>query len=239
MFILSAQSTTEVLLEANALFNQHKEAAALAKYMQVLGHDSNNLEALVTASFLSGREGFRLEDGDKRKEPLYRQGMEFAERAYRIAPDSADVNYVMGVATGRMIELLPVKQKVEASRDVKKYAERAIQLNRKHYGAWHLLGLWHYGVKDLSGTKLFLISLIYGGMPRASYESAIDCFRKAIQYEGEYIVYRLDLAKSYLKLGRKEDARVVLEEALQMPPLIEEDPANLAKCRELLAGLQQ
>jgi tetratricopeptide (TPR) repeat protein len=226
----------ELLKKADALKEAFKEPEALAAYQEVLKIDPNAIEALINASFFSSRIGFRHE-GDERIR-YYDQGREYAERALAIDSTLADANFVMGVAMARKAQISPTKPKLEASKLIKYYCEKALKYNRKHEGAWHLLGIWNYEVKILGATKTFLINLIYGKMPKASYENAVDCFNKAINYKPEYILYYKDLAKALIKLKEYDKARNVINKALTMELITPDDPKYIAECEEMLAKLK-
>jgi tetratricopeptide (TPR) repeat protein len=237
-FSLYAQDgpVEEMLKKAEAFKDAFKEPEALKAYEEVLKIDPISTEALINASFLSSRAGFRIE-GDERK-IMYEQGRKYAERVLAIDSTLPDANFMMGVAMARMAQISPTKQKLEASKLIKVYCEKALKYNRKHEGAWHLLGIWNYEVKELGATKTFLINLIYGKMPKASYENAVDCFNKAINYKPEYILYYKDLAKALIKLKKYDQARNVINKTLSMEQITLDDPKYVAECKEMLAKLK-
>ena len=235
MVLFAQNDVASLLSQGAALEKQLKEPEALEKYKEVLKKDPNNLTALTSASFLSSKIGVRSSGDTKVK--LYNDAREYGERAVKIAPNDAEANYVMGVAMGRIAEFSDTKQKIEYSKDVKKYAEAALEADKTHAGAWHLLGKWNHGVKDLGATKLLIIKTIYGGLPKASFETAIECYNKAIKYDSDYILYYLDLAKSYEKLGQKDYAKAVLKKAMALTPKYVDDPKYLAECRQMYSNL--
>lgn len=230
--LTTAQPVSSLLKEGARLTENYEEEKALKVYQQALEAEPDNLTALTEASFLSSKIGNRTE-GDER-DRLYRQAKDFAGQALAIDSNSAMANYAMGVAMGRIALISPTREKIEASKEVKRYAERSLRLDRSNARAWHLLGRWHMGVKDLGATKMLLIKMIYGGMPEASYESATSCYNKAINLRPDYILYYLDLAKAYQALDKTEDARAVLKKALKLEPQTPDDPRHLATSRQLL-----
>lgn len=229
-------NVAELLLEAKNLRDAFKESEALVVYNKVLDKDANNLEALCGASFLTARIGFRTAEPEKSK--MYAEAKSLADRALAVNPNDAEANYVEALAMGRIAEISPTKEKIEASKDVKKYSEKTISLDKTHAGAWHLLGKWHYGVKDLGITKMFMINLIYGGMPKASYESAIECYNKAINLRPDYILYYLDLAITYERVNKDDLAIAILTKAVALKPVTPDDPGYLKECKEMLADLK-
>jgi len=187
-----SQTVHELLKEATQLKNAHHEAEALVKYNKVLEIELNNIYALCGASFMNVRIG-RRQSGETHQRPYFETANSLADRALTGAATFADANYVKAAAMGSIGLISPTREKIEASKEVKKYSELALQYDKEHARAWNTLGRWNYEVKQLGLTKMILIKALYGGLPKASYEAAVECFQKAIKYKPGYILYYLDL----------------------------------------------
>jgi len=231
------QNINQLITQGVALKNAYNEEAALDKFNAALKIDPNNFEAVWNASYctaiLGNRQATKSEQAD-----WFRKANELADQALQLNPSSTDANYVKALAVGRLALISDTRTKLELSRDVKKYSELAIKYDKSNEKAWHTLGRWHYEVKELGATKMVLIKLIYGGLPKASYESAIECFKKAIALRPDYILYYLDLAKAYDGLHQDEKAILILNKALALKPESPDDAGRLEECRELLDDLK-
>lgn len=241
LFSLSAfaQSTlvTSMLKEAKLLDQQAREEEALQVYLKVLQADTRNFEATWNASFLYAKIGNRQTDLSEKK-TYFNTSKQYAEKALQLNATDADANYAMAVAMGRMALISPPKEKVAASRDIKKYAELAIRYNPAHSGAYHVLGLWNYEVANLNFAERSAAKYLFGGIPEGTLEQAIMNFVKAIKLDPHYILYYLDLARA-LKTGQYQaEAIKTLDKALTLQPVTEDDPVYLKQCREMRSQLE-
>ncbi len=231
-----AQNIQQLINEGVALEKAFKEEAALEKFNKALEIDPDNFEAVWHASYCTAIVGNRQ---PKDQQPdWFRKADQLADHALQLNPNHTEANYVKALAVGRLALISDTRTKIELSRDVKKYSELAIKYDKSNAKAWHTLGRWHYEVKELGATKMMLIKLIYGGLPKASYKSAVECYKKAINYRPDYILYYLDLAKAYERLGQDDLAITVLNKALKLKPESPDDPGRLEECRKLLDKLQ-
>ena len=70
---------------------------------------------------------------------------------------------------------------------------------------WHVSsGRWHSGVANVNGMLKMLATLVYGGMPKASNEEAVRCFKKAIEIAPQRIMHHGELAQVYKFMGKTD-----------------------------------
>jgi tetratricopeptide (TPR) repeat protein len=115
----------------------------------------------------------------ERQKALVTEALLYAERAVRIEPDNAVNVLSLAICHGKLATYADTRQKIVLSRLVKEETERALALNPSYDWAHHILGRWHREVASLSGTKRWLVNLIYGGLPDASYAQAIASLQRA------------------------------------------------------------
>ncbi|MDX1618044.1 MAG: tetratricopeptide repeat protein, partial [Balneolaceae bacterium] len=227
----------EMLDRADSLYHSFQEPEALEAYKTILEQDPNRFTALWRTSFLYSRIGNRLESEERQRE-YFNRGIELARRALNVDSTDARSNFVMAVAMGRKAIISRVRERVAASRDIKKYAERAIRLDSTHAGAWHVLGRWHHKVANLGFLERAAANTLFGGIPDASEKKAVEAIERAIRLNPKYMLYYYDLARAYRSMGRDEQAIETCEKALGMPPLTPDDPKIREECRELISELQ-
>lgn len=137
---------------------------------------------------------------------LYRRARAVADSA-RAADDSSPwAHLVTALAAGRLTLHVGRGERVEHSRTVKQHTDRAIALDSTLAPAYHLRGRWHRAVADLNFLQRTLVKAIYGGLPDASFEQSIRDFNRAIDLESKPYNH-LELGKTYLEMGRDDDAR--------------------------------
>jgi tetratricopeptide (TPR) repeat protein len=228
-----SQSVEELIAEGNMLEKQMKETEAYYKFKEVLKLKPGNIFALVRCSELAGRIG-RLQNSKEKQLDYYKASKLYAERALRINEDDSEANLVMAIATGRLAMLKRGREKVEDVRDVKKYAERAIQLNPENFKALHILGKWNVEVSSLSALERELAKILFGGLPKASYEVALKYFLKAEALKPDFILNYFEMAKLYLKINKKPKALELLKHLLILPISASDDEMIKGEAKQLL-----
>ncbi|KAA2239673.1 hypothetical protein F0L74_26130 [Chitinophaga agrisoli] len=234
---LNAQSVDEMIDQAKQLEKQMKEADALAKYKEVLKVEPAQLSALVEASELSSREGNRQKEKDD-KTRYFNEAKDYAQEALNQAPNNADANYAMAVAMGRLALISGAKDKVAASREVKKYAELAIKFNPNYAQAYHVLGKWNYEVANLNFIEKNAAKALFGGLPDGTLQQAIDNYEKCKKLDPGFILNYYELARAYNKNDQQTQAMEVLRKAVALRAIYQDDPAIKADCKKMLEEMQ-
>jgi tetratricopeptide (TPR) repeat protein len=233
----NAQDLNTLLKEAQQFEASFKEAEALQKYLEVLKVQPNNLTALTKASELYSIVGKQQTAKDKQKE-YYKNGRAYAQKALQVNPNSTDANMVMSLAMGRMAQIASGDDKIKAVKDIKRYAERAIQLDGTNFKAYHVLGRWHYEVSDLNGVEKWLVKVTYEALPPASLDDAIKYYEKSRSLNPSFLLNYLELARSYERKDNDKKAIELLETMLKMPNKIADDAYIKTKAKKLLDDLK-
>lgn len=172
-------------------------------------------------------------DSKKDKERWYRDALQIAEDAFEADSSDADVFLTLAIAMGRVALVSGTREKVERSRSVKENIDAAIGLDPANDASYHVRARWHYEVSSLGLFARTIVKVVYGGLPTASYEMAAQDYQLAIQHKDQ-IIHRLELGRTYIKLGENDRAREHLEKALSMPLIDPDDPMHQTEARELL-----
>jgi len=231
-----SDSVDELLKNAGEKFDEGEEQEAIEIYNEVLGLDSENHEALWNISLLYAREGFRQESEDD-QERYFRKAIEAAEKSVELHPDKGHSYYALAVAIGRMTEVMGTRDRIRAAHDIKEYAEKAAEMIPDYAPAWHLLGVWHSDVANVSRAERTAARFVSSGLPDGSNEKAEEYLKKAMELDEESILIRLDLARHYLQVGEDEKAKPILEQILEMETKTKDDPGKVEEARELLEDL--
>ncbi len=226
----------KVLKDARALSSQYKEPEALIKYKQVLAFDMNHYEATWNCSLLSARVGKRELDKAKQKD-LYLVSKSYALKALNLNSGDVQSNYVMAVAMGRIALISDTKEKIAAVREIKKYAEKAVELGPKHAGANHVLAVWNLEVSELNWVERQVADKFFGGLPEASLDRALEWCKKAVEYDPNYILYQLDLGRIYKLKGDKANAKKAYQKVGIMSSLTLDDPGYQTEAKKILETL--
>lgn len=232
-----SQHRSSELALADSLYDNFHESEALKRYSSVLESDPDHYLALWRSSFLYSRIGYRLEDEQKQLN-YYDEAIQLARRALHVDSSDTQSNFVMAVAQGRKAMVSGARERVAASRSIKRYAEKVISIDSLHAGALHVLGRWHFKVANLSFLERAAANTLFGGIPEASEQQALRYLKKASRLKPNYILYAYDLARLQKHIGNEQKALKRCRTALKMEPLSPDDPELKQKCRSLINTIE-
>ncbi|MES2659958.1 MAG: hypothetical protein V4689_15160 [Verrucomicrobiota bacterium] len=206
---------------------------ALKFYLPAEKLDPKNADLLVK---ISRQYALRMSDLPKEGDKIAsgRNALAYAEREVAAAPGECDPHLCVAICLGKLTPFLSNKESVEASRQIKISADKAVKLGPKNDYAWHILGRWHQSLANIGGATRMLAGAIYGGLPAASNETAVECFKKAMALNPNRLVHVVELGRTYAMMGRKAEARKYIEAGLAMPNKEKDDPETKQRGRATL-----
>ena len=232
-FLSSAQDLASTIKEADRLEAVPNEKAALLKFKEALKLQPGNLYALTKCSELCARIGGREKTNTKLRDDYYSAAVIYAHTALRLYPENDVANVTMAIAVGQTILLKSGKDKINAVKDLKTYADKALAENPNNFKAWHVLGRWNYEVSNLNFLERAGATIIYGGLPSASLKTSITCYEKAKALNPAFAFNSLELAKAYHRDGQNDKAKQQLQNVISLRNITEDDP----RIKDLAQGL--
>ena len=235
LFALGAQAQTvqELIAQGDELDAKLRSEEALPLYLKAekLQPDDAGLLIKIAKQYGESMAGMTNKDAQRKAGET---ALAYSQRAVKLAPSLADAHLAVAICYGRLLELMPARQKVEYSKLVRQGAEKAIQIDPKSDYAWHMLGRWHQAVATMDGFTKAIVKIIYGGLPDASLAEAVKCFEKARQLKPDRLAHTVELGRTYAMMGRKVEARKYLDQGLAMQNKERDDPDTKARGRETL-----
>ena len=227
-----------LLNEAKQHFNLGDEEKALEIYLHVLSREPGNYEALWNTSFLYTRKA-RRQVVYSVQEELYRTAREYARLSVEIHPQKPRSHYAFGLASAGLADDMPnSSERIGLIWDMKEYAERALRMDPNYAPAWHLMGMWHSKLANVSRTERLAARVLYGALPDgASNEKAEEFLLRAIAMDPGVIIFKLGLAQHYQETGQRRNALPVLRSILNMQPVSQNDHMDMQEARERYAQL--
>jgi tetratricopeptide (TPR) repeat protein len=230
---LSAQTAAEW-----KAFAKKEEAAgntqkALAGYLEAEKKAPKDLETFTKIAKQWGDYMTELENEGQRRDAA-EKSLAYSRKALEMAPESSEANLSMAISHGKRIELLGNREKIKASREVKKFAEKALRLDPQSDYAHHLLGRWHQNVAGMGGATRAIAKLIYGGVPAGSYQDALGHFKKARKLRSDRLIHQIEYGRTLMMMGQEQKGRTAIEKGLAMPSTDKDDPAAKARGRKML-----
>jgi regulator of microtubule dynamics protein 3 len=227
----------ELYSKAHKYKIEYKYKEAFPMFQTLLKADSNNLNYLQEGSYCYSKYGYYYAP-EAEKQKYYRSAEHLAKKAIKVSETSADAHYVYAMALGRINENASSKQKIANAKLIKSEADRAVALNPKLAGAHHILGRWHRTVAGFSAIEKAMINSFFGGVPEGgSYNDALKSFMSAIAIEPKYMNHQYELAQTYYDMGKKVEAKLWAQKALEITPTNEDDIKAKRDCEALLKKL--
>lgn len=162
----------------------------------------------------------------------------YANRAAELAPKHAEAHLSIAISHAKMVPILGTKERLEASRQIKAAVDKALSLDPNQDLAWNILGCWHQKLAEIGTLKRAIASMVYGGLPEASNEEAVNCFEKAIRLRPDRLIHHIELGRTYAQMGKHAEAKQYIEKGLAMPDIGKDDPELKQRGRETLAMLK-
>ena len=235
---LGAQTVAEHVSAGVAARDARNPAGALTHFQAALAQDSMNYQANWEAALALIDLGKATPDEVKSpaRDSLYALAEVYARRAVAANPSDAEGHFALANAIGRASLTKSKKERVQRAAEIRSEALRAIQLNPRHDGAYHVLGRWNAEIMRLSGATRFFAKNFLGGdvFNQASWEGAVSNMEKAVELNPRRIYHRLDLAEVYVDRGRFSDARTQLQRVEALPVSDPLDPTYKQQAAELL-----
>jgi tetratricopeptide (TPR) repeat protein len=233
----SGVESVDGLIEKGKVFERKFQANdALPLFLSAEKVEPKNPELLVR---IARQYRYLMTDASDMPEKL-RLGhiaLDYSVRAAACGPKDCDAQLAPAITLGKMLPYLPTKEQVAASPRIKESVDKALAINPHNDTAWHILGRWHRVLAEVSSAKRFVAGLIYGQLPKGSYEEAERAMKKAIALNRNRLMHYIELGRIYSQMGRKEEARQFINKGLAMPDTEKDDPETKQRGRETLAKL--
>lgn len=216
-----ATTKADKLFAARDNLESLKQAASLME--DLTKREPANFEALWRLArvryYTAGRE-----KDDSKKSKLFQAAMDAAKKAVELDPGRVEGHFWLGASTGEYADLKGALQSLTLVKTVRREFEAALSINPAYENGDIYSAL---GQIDLNLPKLF------GGNERRGLERLEQGLKAGVNN----LDLKLTLAEVYVKKGRNDEARALLESLLgssdpSRSPLEQEDIK--AKARSLL-----
>jgi tetratricopeptide (TPR) repeat protein len=218
-----------LIARGDAEVKAHHTKAALALFLEAEPLAPDDVPLLLRIC----RQYSELVDEDESKADG-EKSLDYAKRALALDPKNAKAHLSVAIAYGKLTDFVGNKTKLEYSRILKEETEKSIALDPKDDFAWYVLGRWHYGVANVNGILKVLARIVYGGMPPASNEKAVECLEKSVKLAPKELSHHSALARAYNAVGKTEEAKKEWRIVLTLKPADSEEEADLAEAKKIV-----
>jgi tetratricopeptide (TPR) repeat protein len=215
----TAQSTAEHIALGDRDHAAMNAPGALQHYEAAIQADPKSYEALWKATREAVDVG-EFNPSPEERDRLYSQAELYARRAVEANPGDAEGHFHLSRALGRKALSLGKRDQVKYAGDVRTQALAALNINPKHPGALHVMGMWNYNVMRLSGMTRFMAKTFLGGkvFDSANWDDAQRYMEQSVAEEPNRLVHHLDLARVYAARNDKDRARAQYEATIRGTP---------------------
>ncbi len=218
----SAQTAADHVVLGIAASDAHDPRTALLHFQAALDQDSMNYEAswrgAMTLLTLGQELGTRSKSPER--DSLYALAERYARQAVIADPAGADGHFALAATLGEASLTMGTKDRIRRAKVIRGEALRALALNPRHDGAYHILGRWNAEIMRISGfSRFFAKSFLGAGIfKEASWSKAIYNMKKAVELDPGRIYHHLELAEIYADRKRYRDATTQLHLVDSLPP---------------------
>jgi len=222
-----------LLAEANDLATKtFDNAGALKKYQEAETIDPQNYVMLWGTSrcYVDIGEHLPGKTDEERQMQLdyYQKALDYANRAVTANPTGSQGYLRRAIANGRVALFKGVWESLDLVKAVKTDTEKAIELDPNEPTAYYILGRTHAKVSEKPGFIRWPLGLSW-----ASYEDAAKYYEKAIALRPDFIMYRLDAARTYVELDEFAKAKEQLRAIPGIADNDEDDPRFREEAKQL------
>jgi len=173
-------------------------------------------------------------DAEKQQQlAVYEKALGFANQAITINPDGA-LGYVRrAIVTGRIALFKGIWDAIDLVKQTRADCEKAIVLDPKEAAAYYVLG--RTNAKVCEKPKMIRWPL---GLGWANLDSAVQNYEKAIALRPDFIMYRLDCARTYAERDEYKKAREHLTAIAGIQKHNEDDDQFRQEAKELLEKIK-
>jgi len=218
------------------LFGKPAHFTALKQYEDELVGNPDSYECLIG----TGREMLYLGyisdmiEPDGKAEDWYSSAIEIGKKTVDLEPGNPHGHFLLAVSKARLGKYCGIRESIKYSKEIKAHADTVLSLDPVYYQANYLLGKWHQTIANVSWIQRQVVKLIFGGIPKASNEMAIEHYKKEIENYPGYVIAYKELGGLYMNLKKWDLAKKYLELCVDLPDNEEFDHIYKEQARELL-----
>ena len=240
---LSAQTAADRIRQGDEYYAQFNDEKSLEEYLAAAQAEPQNYEALWKTSrayFDLGDVMEPKDDASKDKQrKFFQDSLSYARKAVRANPNDTWGHFFVSAAQGKFVLTKGKKEQVNASKTIKAEIEKAIEFDPNNDLAYHALGIWHRTMAEIGGAQRFLGGMMYGSIPKGSFEESERSLQKAISLNPNYTNHHLELGRTYLAMKKYDLAKQEFQKTLELPDTTSKCPIFKKEAQAELDGLKK
>lgn len=241
--LVSAQTVEDHLRQGDEYYAQFDDARALEAYLLAVQADPGNYDALwktarayIDVADLKNPEEAKATEEQKK---MYMEARSYAKKAVEANPNDTWGHFFLSAAMGKYALSLSKKEQIDMSKSIKAEIDKAIELDETNDSAYHALGRWHRRMAEIGGMKRFFGGIIYGSIPKGSFEESEKYLQKAVELKPDYTNHYLELGRTYIALKKNDQAKEAFQKCLEAPITTSKCELYKKEAQKELEGLKK
>ena len=234
---------SRLLQKADALYAGFKQKDALNELLKVLQLDPQNHEALSKVSRVYIDFGDMIpETGGEWQEKKLKQYLiaeEYARKAVKADPNGTWGHFYVAASLGKIAMQSSIPKQIDLAREIRPEVEKAIALDPQNGYAYHVYGVWHRKMAEIGQmSRILSVAVLWRSVPKGSTEKSVEYLKKAIAFNPTVISHYLELARTYVAMGKYLLARNSLKTVQELPIQFSDDPLNKREAQQLFQEIK-
>lgn len=233
----STQSLQDLISKSDSLFNKFDNKAALEVLMTANQEYPHNAEVLWricrAETHIADHMGVVTNEEKDAQLAMYKSAYDYADSAVMADPKNSMAYTYRAVANGKIALFKGVFSVAPIVKQVRNDCEEAIKLDNNNSIAYYVLGRTNAKLAEKPGIFLWPLGLSWGNI-----KNAIKLYRKAVSLDSEFVMFRYDLAKAYVRQDEYKQAREQLQAIPAIPVRDQEDDSLKAEASKLFQEIK-
>jgi tetratricopeptide (TPR) repeat protein len=220
-------ASTNAVEQGLALIKAFKNGEAIPILEQAHAANPTNAAVLTRLTEACCNAGEDLDNAAS--EAYYAKAVGYADQLKLLAPDKAETYFQVCVAYGNLALFKGGKEKVALSRNIEAMARKGIELDPSYSRPYSVLGVYYREVALLNPILRTFAKYLLGGLPDGTLENSESMFLKSIALDAGNVYGHYQLAVTYEKMNKPDQAAAMYHKVLKLPIVDHQD----AKWRRL------
>lgn len=210
MHLMSGTDSAITLIQINRCFTNRWRNASKRKSRPTLCTEWQKFVFFLSQS----AEKAKNKDLEKM---MATEALQYADMSCKKDNNNPNCHKWYCAAVGKLATLSAAKERLKYGKDFKDHADIALSLNPNDQLMQSMYGQWCYNVASLSWVERKVAAAIYGEVPNADYNMALQAFKKVQELNPESKENHLWLAKTHIALKQTTEAKQYLQKGLTLP----------------------
>ncbi|XP_055943542.1 regulator of microtubule dynamics protein 1-like [Argiope bruennichi] len=159
---------------------------------------------------------------ERRKELAF-EACEYAKKAYEIEKNDPEILKWLAITMGCIGDFVGTHERIVNGHTFKEYVDKALILKPEDPSLHYMLGRWCYEVASLSWIERRVAATLFSTPPEATLVDARKHLLEAERLKPDWKENLLYLAKTYISEGDYHTAMDLIDRALSLPVINEND----------------